>query len=200
MPSPVAGIVGVFRCAVVVVEAAAGGDSDVAAADGQHVVAFQALAARACGGEIERAAVDVDVPVSAHSASRFGLQIILIPSTFAAGGYRDDRFPGDVDVTRAFDTFCSNGRAIDGDSAAADVHVARVFVLVVGGDGGGRVALEVALDAVVSGAADVEGAALHQKILVAGDAVAHGGGHIDCVTLPTTLSVPCCLNSAWPFT
>ena len=51
------------------------------------------------------------------------------------------------------------------------------------GDGCGGVALEVALDAVVAGAADVHGAALHEEVLVARDAVAHSRRDVECGVL-----------------
>ena len=47
------------------------------------------------------------------------------------------------------------------------------------GDGGGSVALKVALYAVVTCAADVNGAAFHKEILVARNAVAHSRGDIE---------------------
>ena len=179
----IAGVVGVLVGAVVVVEAAGGDDGDVAAADGQYAVALHALTARAGGGERQGAAVDGDVMVGADAAGRFGLLVVGIPHAFAAGGHIDDGFAADEDVSHTGKPFGGDGGAVDGDIAALDVDIAAVLVLVVLGDARRGVALEVALDAVVTRTADIKGATLHQEILVARDAVALGRGDVDCGVL-----------------
>ena len=175
----VAGIVSVLGGAIIIVKAAAGGDCDVAAADGEDAVALHTLAARAGSSEREGAAADVDVAVGADAAGRLGLLVVGVPGAIATGGDIDDRITADEDVANTLYAFGGNGGAVDGDVATADIDISAVLVLVVFGLTRRGVAVEVALDAIVARAADVDGAALHQEILVAGDAVTHGGGDVE---------------------
>ena len=174
----VARVVGVLGGAVVVVEATAGGDSNGAVGEGHHAVAFHTLAARAGGREVERAARDVHIAVAAEAAGRLGLQVVAVPLAVATGA-NGNGAAADVHVALALDAFGCGGGTGDIDGAAADVDVAAVLILMVGSLAGREGVLQVALYAVVARAADVDGAALHQEVLVARDAVAHGRGDVE---------------------
>ena len=175
----IACIICILCYTIIIIKSARSGDRDITATDGHQGVAFHAFASWASGSEWERAATDVDVAVGIQTASRFRFQIFFIPCADARCGNVDHGFIRDVNVACAFYAFGGNSVTGDGDSATADIDVAWVFVLVVGGDACRCVTVEVALDAIVIGSTDVDGSTFHEEVLVARDAIAYRRSHVD---------------------
>lgn len=149
-------------------------------ADGKIAVGAEALATGTGAGKIERTAANIHQAVGTEAGSGFGLEVGCIPET-ATGSGDVDRTAGDVHVAFGFETLACIGRHGCRDCTAGDIHIAGVLVLMIGGDTGRTDfgILDIALDAIVGNAADIDRTALHEEELLAVDTVTYCGEDVD---------------------
>ena len=101
----------------------------------------------------------------------------------AATGIQRQRAAVDTHEAVALQGFCAGCCSGDGQGAILDVDVAGVLAVVVGGFAGRFGAVETGLDAIVAHAADVQRAALEEEVFVAVDTILHGREDVDGAVL-----------------
>ena len=125
----IAGIVGIFCCAVVVIQSSGGLYCYFTVCYCQEAVTLYSLAARTRCSRCYCASTDVYIAICTDAASRFRLQIVGIPCAATCGSDVEGA-ACDIDVTGTLNAFGSCCGTVNGDFATRDVEVTCILILV----------------------------------------------------------------------